>query len=364
MATKFDFISDEQFRDGLVADYAEMCSCIAASAHKSVHVLAGSIVEAILADYLVASGYQKRSSKDPLKMQFADIIAACRAEGILSERASDLSSVVRSYRNLIHPGRVVRLNERVDANSASIAKALVDMIIEEVVAGRKEKYGFTAEQIVSKIERDPSSISILMHLLKDTKEVEREKLLTTILPKRYFETLDDVAFGPRYEACFRETFASLSDERKARVARRMVAIIKEEDEQHVLNYETAFFKAADMKYLQQSEIPIVKEHLLSRIERQPSQDLIGTLEGIGPYLSSREALSLVDTLIRCIGYGKDILLRTAAQFRIGKLYWEIRDQDQKKIDERLDSWIRRFEEKSPEKASVIKEIKDYIEIPF
>jgi len=127
----FDFISDADFRASLESDYRELSNCMTQEAWKGVHVLAGSVVEAILVDYLIGTGYQTKSGKDPLRMELGPIISACREEKIITERTADLSSVVKSYRNLIHPGRVIRLAETVDRKSASIAKALVDVIADE-----------------------------------------------------------------------------------------------------------------------------------------------------------------------------------------------------------------------------------------
>src|SRR5437868_915032 len=96
---KFDFINGEDFRLSLESDYEELSSSMQARAWKAVHVLSGSIIEAILIDYLLAAGYQKRSSFDPLKMTLAQAISACRQENVLSEKTEHLSHVIRSYRN-------------------------------------------------------------------------------------------------------------------------------------------------------------------------------------------------------------------------------------------------------------------------
>jgi len=160
----FDFISDQRFRLSLLSDYSEILASLETGSWKAVHVLAGGIVEAVLVDYLVASDYQKRTGRDPLEFDLFKAIEACKAEGVLSQRAFELSSVVRGYRNLIHPGRAIRLNEKVDKNTAVIAKALVDVIIDEIAVGKKAKYGYTAEQLMSKVESDSSSLSIIGHL--------------------------------------------------------------------------------------------------------------------------------------------------------------------------------------------------------
>lgn len=48
----FDFISDDNFRNILQRDFEELNKCIEIKASKSVLILSGSIIEAILTDYL------------------------------------------------------------------------------------------------------------------------------------------------------------------------------------------------------------------------------------------------------------------------------------------------------------------------
>jgi hypothetical protein len=60
-----------------------------------------------------------------------------------------LSTVIRSYRNLIHPGRALRLKETYTAEDAKVAGTLVDIILREVAAKQEQVRGLTAEQITS-----------------------------------------------------------------------------------------------------------------------------------------------------------------------------------------------------------------------
>lgn len=185
--TTFDFITAREFRRSLEADYSEMRRCVDHEAWKSVHVLAGSIVEALLIDYLISSPKAERTPKDPLTCDLGQAVTLCRSEGILSQRSADLCSVVRSYRNLIHPGRVVRLGERApDATTGAIAVALVDIIVREIAEARRAASGLTAEQILSKVRRDGDALTILQHLLADASAQERERLVVDVLPEGYF----------------------------------------------------------------------------------------------------------------------------------------------------------------------------------
>ena len=62
----FDFMTDEQLRANLESDYQEMQATLSAGAWKATLVMAGSIIESVLVDYLVAVGHQPPKGKDAL----------------------------------------------------------------------------------------------------------------------------------------------------------------------------------------------------------------------------------------------------------------------------------------------------------
>jgi hypothetical protein len=153
----FDFISDEQFRASLTSDHIEMISCADAGSWKAVHVLAGSIIEALLIEYLLVSGIRPKD-KDPL---------------------------ILDLRNLIHAGRIIRLQKEVTPEGGQIAVHLVHLITKEVAHRRKLRYGQTGEQITKKIRTDEHCLALLPDLLSETKEQERTKLVMTLIPDAY-----------------------------------------------------------------------------------------------------------------------------------------------------------------------------------
>jgi len=149
------------------------------------------MIEAILMDHLMTTDYQTRTGKNPLEMDLAKIIIACENEGVISTEVAQLSSVVKSYRNLIHPGRAIRLGEKADENKASVAKALVEMIVETLrrkLIGTSEN---SAEQVVAKVKSDPSALAIVDHLFQSAGPAEVERLLTEVLPRVYFEAIGE-----------------------------------------------------------------------------------------------------------------------------------------------------------------------------
>lgn len=317
--TNFDFITDEDLRASLVADYSELVIALSNGAWKATHVLAGSIIEALLVDYLLAARNPGAKAKDPLKMDLSTLISECRTEGILSDRTEQLSSVVRDYRNLIHPGRLLRLGETVDESTAQVAKALVDIIVKEVEAKRTETYGYTGEQVMDKIEHDPSALAILGHLLKDMRPKEFERLLTQIFPPRYFQLIADISIysgseepsptewalrrtASSLEECFTSVYNASPDDVKAKAAQNFVRILREESEANVLAYEGACFRCSELKYLSEDDAKIVKRHILSRFEqrREDLTTLFRVITGIGPYLTATEAADLAQAICNTI----------------------------------------------------------------
>ena len=232
-----------------------MPRCVDAESWKSSQVLAGSIVECLLIDYLTSRSGVPAGSKDPLKMDLAEAIAVCKAEGALSDRTADLCTVVKSYRNLIHPGRMVRLQESPPSKSScDIAVALIELIVQDIAKTRRTVVGLTAEQIVSKLARDEGSLSILKHLLDDVREIQRIRLLSESLPEAYFQNQnnEDDPFSltiDRFADAFRIIFDSVSDDIKKQVVANFVRLLREEDGPKITTYRRAFFRSGDLAYV-------------------------------------------------------------------------------------------------------------------
>ncbi len=365
----FNFISDEDFRESIENDYNELESCIEAKAWKSVHVLAGSIVESILSDYIIALKVVSKSAA--LKLDLGKIIKLCYENEYISFKSSELSSVIREYRNLIHPGRQIRLKENVDKDSAIIAKSVVKLIIKEVSNKVTAKYGFTAEQIVSKLERDPSAKAIISHLIKDSSTNEIEKLLTKVLPEKYLfynpEEYEEYERRVSLEVCYREAFNNSDDMLKKKVARWFIRILKEGSSEEVTTYFASFFRSNDFKYYSKENIDLVKIYLFSLLNDSPSSSLLTVLPGITEFMVENEVNKLVDPLIQAIVSGSHIE-KESRDFISGE-YLNSPINIGKNISARLNDWIEHLESKDrKESLDLIKTYKDLYEsiddIPF
>lgn len=365
---KFDFITDEEFRSSLSSDYRELALCMEAGAWKAVHVLAGSIIETILIDTLLVGDYKKRTGNDPLKMDLYKAIEASKSEKIISSKEADLSNVIKSYRNLIHPGRKLRLKEEVDKNSASIANSLVNMIVTKVRKRKEETYGYTAEQIVVKITSDSSVLSIIGHLLRTTNTLEIKKLLLKVIPEEYIKTINDPTSDKntpgRLERSFRIAFDNASINLQQEVTKKFVSVLKEESDEILLPYETAFFRAYDLRHLDKDDIQLVKDHLLSRMDN-PTLELLNAVKGLILYIEIEDAGRFTDLLTRIIpNYKDENLIRSAIECLIIDRS-KIADDVRKKIVIRLDVWIPHLRKhQRTEEAQKVEEIKKSLDLPI
>jgi len=371
--SSFDFITDEDLRISLERDFAEVNSCIQSKAWKAVHVLGGSIIEAVLLDFLQTTNYASTGKKDLLKMELHDLVEACKSEKLLSAKTVQLSAAVQSYRNLIHPGRMIRLNESVDQSGAEVVRALVDIVVTEVSAKKKDKYGYTAEQLVGKIERDASSLAISNHLLNKMAEGERCRLLMKVIPDRYFELANDpLGFEEERETqgrlsqCFRTAFDGASEDTRKKVTSKFAEIVRTEAEGVVFAYETAFFKAYDLRFLPQTDILLVKDHLVSRMRAKGmSLPLVSAIEGLGQFLAKGDVAEAADSLIKFAVFDKSGPLRKAVRSAIVNIWGDLPGNLPASLVTRLDDWIAHFEKRdSQEQAQIVKDIKSECDIFF
>jgi hypothetical protein len=374
----FAFIVGRPFRDSLETDYAELERCFKTQSWKSVHVLAGSIVEAVLIDYLAATTNASRPAKDPLKMDLAEAIAICRAEGVLSDRTADLCTVVRSYRNLIHPGRVIRLGEeQPNESSGRVAIALVDLIVADVAKSRKDEFGLTADQIISKIERDENCLPILRHLLEEASAPERDRFLLDVLPARYLELADAInAFSDEYEigttARLRKAYhiakSAASTDVLEKAAQAFVKILREGDGVLVSRYEAAFFEVDDLQYLPTSQAALIKQHVLARLKPTVTSQSLESVKGIERYLEPNDVRSWIDPMVRtllspAVSEGIRSSIRDYLRDAVYSTSQDVDTVINKRLDE-FASWYRT--RKQAEEASAVEQLKEAMtpDFPF
>lgn len=339
--SSLDYITDESFRDSLLSDMKELENSIQAGNFKSAHVLAGSVVEAVLVEHLIVANIFDRTAA--LKLELADAIQKCREHGIISQRTADMSSVVRSYRNLIHPGRVIRLGEKVSRATASVARALVSIVTDEVAAVRTKDYGPTAEQILSKLEKDANVEPIIPHLLKSANKNELERLLIKVLPNKENELWlvgdEPPHLGTALTTCFRTALNLVDEDVTRRVVARFPSIIRSENDAVIDAYGNRFFRAPDMEFMAPDDKSLVKAHLFARMKRGVDGKVLTMLAGIGSHLQPEDTLKFIDPIARAVLRTKTLDVDAATEF-LGREQTITTEKMDEALIKRLDVWTR------------------------
>lgn len=349
---RFDFITSDKLRASLVSDFIEMSECYSRGAWKAVHVLSGAIVEAILLDHLLAIGYNKKRQEDLLSMTLGKLLEVFIEENIISQQTNNLGTVIKGYRNLIHPGVQFRTQNPPDKNSATIATSLVDIIVKEISDKRKDTIGYTADQLVNKIQIDSSSVKILRHLVNDMNEFEKEKLLLKSTPNRYFALQSEeknsleLGFDIDYfqilsalSSAFRYVFDSSSDEIKARLTKKFVLIVREEGEDYIEEYQDAFFKSYDLKYLNKKDKDLIKDQVINRINKRAGFKELNIAAGLWHFLDVNDIARFLDPLIKCALYDKNDSLRQKCRKFLETEFLFSETEMEIKFLRRMDDWI-------------------------
>ena len=303
MSDKFDFVVDRKLRDGLEKDYAILERAAAENLLKAVYVFSGSIVEAILLDYL-------SSLKDPrlpydtlVKWDLAKLVEECHNAGVISDQTEKLLSVIRNYRNLIHPGRELRLGQPITKDGAAIAKHVVDLVLLEVKEKSKQKFGYTAEQMVSKILSDRAAISIVTHLMKDMNSSQLEELLTITLPEKYLELQGDPDPFVSHEnalhnirECYQMIVRECDTDTKRAIAAKYASVVRNQNDYVINTYDEAFLSMSVLGYLDSRISELVFDHLLFALQQTSQPAFVYSIRGMHVYLDPDRQTKLLKYL--------------------------------------------------------------------
>ena len=181
----FDFIAHDGFKKQLEADYEELKRCDENGCHKSVVVLAGSIFEALLCDYLISEF--EMLPNDVYKKSFALLIDEAFPEP--SSEPELICMAVKNWRNLIHPGRSERVRETVDHHTCKLVIDLLEWFVKFLKSNQREKYEISAENFFNRLLEDESAIKQSDYFIKKISPSDRRKLVLQMIPEKLFAIL-------------------------------------------------------------------------------------------------------------------------------------------------------------------------------
>lgn len=133
-AKEFPFVHASELRKILERDYLEIQRSYVAQCWKSAIILAGGAIEAILLDLVLQDPTKARLSQkapnhsDPTRWDLGGLIAVCVDLKLVTSGVERLSSPVRDYRNLVHPGNELRSKLVFGAQEARIALEVLNIV--------------------------------------------------------------------------------------------------------------------------------------------------------------------------------------------------------------------------------------------
>jgi hypothetical protein len=131
-----EFMKDQELRGALSIDIFSANSCLSNHEYKACTVVAGSIIETLLLWALHVEGEAKvraMISQAPAKAlndwTLGPLIDAAEQCDLISPDTTTQARLAQNYRNLIHPGRQIRLRDRCDRGTALGALAGVERVV-------------------------------------------------------------------------------------------------------------------------------------------------------------------------------------------------------------------------------------------
>ena len=135
----FSFVNDNQLRLILKRDFSEIQRAYISTCWKSVIILCGGAIEAILTDLLIANEAKaKASGRAPInkyditRWDLSDLINVSLYLKLVSPGVEKLSHSLREYRNLVHPGNEMRNKLTFDAEEAKIALEVLNIVYRDL----------------------------------------------------------------------------------------------------------------------------------------------------------------------------------------------------------------------------------------
>jgi len=138
------FISDSELRQSIRLDIGAAHRANDQAEWKAATVLAGAAIEALLhwrlsqvsqatRDAAPRAPTSRGAKKDLSDYVLSDYICVAEELRIIPNRTAIAATLAKDYRNLIHPGRAVRVNEKCSRSTSHLALGALEAILEALV---------------------------------------------------------------------------------------------------------------------------------------------------------------------------------------------------------------------------------------
>lgn len=259
----FDFVNQDEYREILVRDYEELKSCVENNLYKSILVLSGSILEAVLTEFLIIKALNDQEAKSILKKNLAQLIEKAEDDKLISKRAKDLSSVLRDYRNYIHPVKEIRTKDPISKEASNIAFSLLNLILKEIQSNYGEYYGHKADNIFKKLKHDRTAIAIFDDLMRKTNQPEKGNLLSLLLTWYLSESSDNEETDTFFFLYYRKLRPYLNEDQIRWYIEQLFFEVEQGSSHMVMIYFEIF--GQDLKLIKNDSIEIIVKYIYKHL---------------------------------------------------------------------------------------------------
>lgn len=149
---ELSFIGDKELRESIRLDVSGASGDLTQGEWKGATVLAGSAIEALLlwalqeheqqkagalaaavAALRTSGGLTRQPDPNPEKWHLHEYVEVAGCLGIIKPDTVTLTRLAKGFRNLIHPGKAIRLGEKCDRATALGALAAVEAVIRDII---------------------------------------------------------------------------------------------------------------------------------------------------------------------------------------------------------------------------------------
>src|ERR1700752_1331439 len=178
---EFKYITDEGFQEILKRGYIELKTCQEHKASKEVLLLCGSILEAVLTDYFCENLPAGKTKNNVLEGTLSNLLDYAEDEKVINKSDKQLATVLKDYRNIIHPGREIRKKEVFDHRNSELAVSVLELLLAKIESKHKEKYDVEVEDILFNLDEDWNYRSIYSQVITRLNSAQRKELFQELL---------------------------------------------------------------------------------------------------------------------------------------------------------------------------------------
>jgi hypothetical protein len=306
---EFEYVSDESFQDILRRDFLELKKCQESKSSKSILVLSGSILEALLTDYFCENLPTGQTEDSILQLTLSSLLDLAETSGIINKSEKNLATVLKDYRNLIHPGREIRKKEVFDNSTAELSISILELLLKKIENKYKEKFALTADDILFNLDEDWNYRSIYSMVIPKLSSLEKKKLFEEFLEVEVTNKASFEGFIDQIEEKIYPNIEDVKDfviELKPLLARETILVFLTQLKNHVTSGENlpAFslynLLHEDLHRLDNADQELIAIYMLSLytsiFENSKELAIEKTYSTIGKYIHSSKGLEELKNL--------------------------------------------------------------------